>query len=135
MRHLPTAFLAAIVALAFGSALAGDPSKGVVTVAYDGKTQQVFPVAIQEIDGKVQPLPLRETHFMAPGKHTFRLAPVFDDNANIVRGNTGRRGGDEAAVLEIDVQAGKRYLIGAKLEDRKAAEWKPVVLRIEDSGT
>ena len=121
MRHVRTSFLAAVAALAFSSALAGDPAKGVVTVAYDGKTQQVFPVAIQEIDGKIQPLPLRETHYMAPGKHTFRLAPVFDDNANIQKGNVNRRDGDAAAVLEIDVQAGKRYLIGAKIADRKAA--------------
>ena len=135
MRHVRTSFLVAIATLGLAAIGAADPSRGVVTVAYDGKTQQVFPVAIQEVDGRIQPLPLRETHFMTPGKHTFRLAPVFDDNANIQRGNVNRRGSDVAAVLEIDVQAGKRYLIGAKIEDRKAAEWKPVVLRVEDSGT
>lgn len=135
MRSLHTSFLMAVVAFGLTSVGATDPSRGVVAVAYDGKTQQVYPVSIQEIDGKVQPLPLRETHYMAPGKHTFRLAPVFDSSANLIRGNSDRRGSDAAAVLEIDVQAGKRYLIGAKVEDRKAAEWKPVVLRVEDSGT
>lgn len=134
MRTRHAHLLIAIALSALGTAVVADPSKGVVTVAYDGKPQQVFPVLIQDIDGKAQPLPLRETLYMAPGKHTFRLAPVLDSSANIQKGNAHRRGSDEAAVLEIDVEAGKRYLIGAKLDDRKAAEWKPVVLRVEDIG-
>ena len=135
MRSLRTVYIAAIAALGLVSVGAADPSRGVVAVAYDGVPQQVHPVAIQEIDGKIQPLPLRDTHYLAPGKHSFRLAPVFDSNANIQRGNLYRRGSDAAAVLEIEVEAGKRYLIGAKLENRKAADWKPVVLRVEDTGT
>lgn len=134
MSILRTLGLATLASLALGSA-AADPNRGIVTVAYDGKTQHVFPVAIQEIDGKVQPLPLRETHYLEPGKHTFRLAPMLDSSAKVQRGNVDRRGGDDAAVIEVDVQAGKRYLLGAKIEDRKAAEWKPVVFRVEDSGT
>ena len=134
MSPLRSLSLATLAALALSTATA-DPDRGVVTVAYDGKPQQVFPVAIQEIDGKIQPLPLRETHYLTPGKHSFRLAPLFDDWTKMQRGTTVRRGDDAAAVLEIDVQAGKRYLIGAKVDDRKAAEWKPVVLRVEDGGS
>lgn len=135
MRSLRALFLAALAAFGLTSVSVADPSRAVVAVAYDGVPQQVHPVAIQEIDGKLQPLPLRDTHYLAPGKHSFRLAPVFDSNANIQRGALYRRGGDAGAVLEIEVVAGKRYLIGAKLEDRRAAEWKPVVLRVEDIGT
>jgi hypothetical protein len=133
MSALRSLSLATLAVLALGSA-AADPERGIVTVAYDGKPQQVFPVTIQEIDGKIQPLPTRETHYLAPGKHSFRLAPVFDDWAKMQRGTNLRRGEDAAAVLEIDVEAGKRYVIGAKIEDRKSAEWKPVVLRVEDTG-
>lgn len=134
MRSLRTLFFAALAAFGLTAVGADGPDRGVVAVAYDGKPQQVFPVAIQDVDGKVQPLPLRDTHYLSPGKHTLRLAPVFDSNANIQRGALHRRGSDAAAVLEIEVVAGKRYLIGAKLDDRRAAEWKPVVLRVEDIG-
>jgi hypothetical protein len=131
MSRLRSLTIAALAALALTAG--ADPNQGIVTVAYDGKTQGVFPVTIQDVDGKVQPLPPRETHYLEPGKHTFRLAPVFDDNTKMQRGNSHRSGDDSAAVLEIDVQAGKRYLIGAKVEGRKSAEWKPVVLRVEDT--
>jgi len=134
MRSLRNLLLAAFAASLLGTVAVADPAKGVVAVAYDGVPQQIHPVAIQEIDGKAEPLPLRDTHYMTPGKHTFRLASVFGDAANIQRGNTGSRAA-EAAVLEVDVQAGKRYLIGAKLEGRKASEWKPIIVRVEDIGS
>ena len=134
MSSLRALFLAAVAIVGLTAVGADDQPRGVVAVAYDGKPQQIFPVAIQDVDGKVQPLPLRDTHYLSPGKHSFRLAPVFDDSANLQRGALHRRGSDAAAVLEIEVVAGKRYLIGAKLDDRRAAEWKPVVLRVEDIG-
>lgn len=128
--------LAAVLVLSFGAfPAAADPDaeKGVVAVAYDGKPQGVFPVLILDIDGKVQPLPHRDVYYLAPGKHSLRLGAVLDDNANLQRGNIGSR--DAKRTLEIEVEAGKRYLVGAKVEDRSAAEWQPVVLRVESKGT
>ena len=125
----------AALALAFGAAVAGagpDQGKGVVAVAYDGKTQDVFPVLILDIDGKVQPQPPRDVYYLEPGKHTFRLGALLDSSANVQRGNASGR--DEKRTLEIQVEAGKRYLIGAKLTSRSAADWQPVVLRVEDKG-
>jgi hypothetical protein len=134
MRTLRKLSLVALAAGALLAAGADDAPRGVVTVAYDGVPQRVHPVAIQQVDGKEQPHPYRDTHFLPAGKHSFRLAPVFTDAANIQRGNSGRRDA-AASVLEIEVEAGKRYVIGAKLEGRKASDWKPIVLRVEDVGS
>ena len=135
MRSAPIHRLAVAfaVALTAWSASAGpDADKGVVAVAYDGKTQDVFPVIILDLDGKVQPLPLKDVYYLAPGKHTLRLGAVLDDTANVMRSNVNNS--DAKRTLEIDVVAGKRYLVGAKLVDRKAANWEPVVFRVEDKG-
>lgn len=117
---------------ALGAAAGPDQDMGVVAVAYDGKTEDVFPVFILDIDGKVQPQPLRDVYYLAPGKHTFRLGAILDSSANVQRSNA--YGKDEKRVLEIEVEAGKRYLVGAKLVNRKAADWEPVVYRVEEKG-
>ena len=122
-----------LATFAVSAALAGDAGKAVVAVAYDGVPQQVHPVLIQEIDGRPQPKPLRDTIWLDPGKHTLRLAPLLDDNARIGRDNSSSSGANHGT-LEIEVQAGKRYLIGAKIEGRRPVAWKPVVLRVEDIG-
>lgn len=132
VRGAVAAFALALVAVS-GIALANpDDDKGVVAVAYDGKTQDVFPVFILDIDGKVQPQPLRDVYYLSPGKHTLRLGAILDSNANVMRSNVNSN--DANRTLEIDVVAGKRYLIGAKLVNRKAADWQPVVHRVEDKG-
>jgi len=115
-----------------GASAGPDQDKGVVAVAYDGKTEDVFPVIILDIDGKVQPQPLRDVYYLTPGKHTFRLGAILDSSANVQRSNA--YGKDEKRVLEIEVEAGKRYLVGAKLVNRKAADWQPVVYRVEAKG-
>ena len=130
VRRMAVALGVALVAL--GAAAGPDEDKGVVAVAYDGKTEDVFPVLILDLDGKVQPQPLRDVYYLAPGKHTFRLGAILDSSANVQRSNA--YGKDEKRVLEIEVEAGKRYLVGAKLVNRKAADWQPVVYRVEDKG-
>lgn len=130
-QNLRRSALAVLVALsALGAAAGPDADKGVVAVAYDGKTESVFPVTILDIDGKVQPLPLKDVYYLAPGKHTFRLGAILDSSANVMRSNVNNS--DAKRTLEIDVVAGKRYLVGAKLVNRKAADWEPVVYRVED---
>jgi len=109
-----------------------DADKGVVAVAYDGKTEDVFPVLILDLDGKVQPLPYKDVYYLTPGKHTLRLGALLDSSANVMRSNVNNN--DANRTLEIDVVAGKRYLVGAKLVDRKAANWQPVVYKVEDKG-
>jgi len=119
--------------LVLATAGADASSRAIVTVAYDGVTQQVHPVWIQTVDGRQQPQPLRDTLWLEPGKHTLRLAARFDDNAVARRGRIDSRA-PQHGVLEIQVEAGKRYLIGAKVDPRNAADWTPVVLRVEDVG-
>jgi hypothetical protein len=127
---------AALAMIAFGSAAAAaDLSKGIVTVAYDGIPKDVYPVAILEVDGKLQPPPLRETLWLTPGKHTFKLAAKVQDGKTLLRGNNyNSRDKSKPGVLEIEVEAGKRYHLGAKLNGYRTSDWEPVVLRVEDQG-
>lgn len=129
-RGRVAAFALGLIAVS-GIAFAGpDQDMGVVAVAYDGKTEDVFPVVILDIDGKVQPQPLRDVYYLEPGKHTLRLGAILDSSANVQRSSSHAK--DEKRTLEIEVVAGKRYLLGAKLVNRKAADWQPVVYRVED---
>lgn len=115
-----------------GAVLASD-AKGVVTVAYDGVPRDIFPVAILEVDGVLQPTPLRETLFLTPGKHTLRVAVRVTDGHLRLRGNNGKVGEQTArGLLEIEVEAGKRYHIGGKIDGYRTSDWEPVVLRVED---
>lgn len=129
-RRILAGFGLALLAAAGIAAADIDAEHGVVAVAYDGIPQKVHPVMILEIDGTLQPLPLRDTLFVKPGKHSFRLGAKFDDNAGLQRGNWEKR--EARRTLEIEVEAGKRYLIGAKLVGRTGSDWEPVVLRVED---
>jgi hypothetical protein len=127
-----------IVALGFGVALAGaaaaDPEQAVVTVAYDGIPKDVFPVAILEVDGTLQPLPRRETLFLAPGKHSFKLMVKVQDGKTLLRGNAhNTRNKDKPGVLELELEAGKRYHLGGKLKGYRTSDWEPVVLRVDDT--
>lgn len=116
-----------------GAAQAGpDAEQGVVVVAYDGIPQRIHPVMILEIDGTPQPLPLRDTLYLDPGKHTLRLGAKLDDNAGVRRGNWERR--DAKRELVLEVEAGKRYVVGAKLTGRTGSAWEPVLVRTEDRG-
>lgn len=124
--------LIALLLLAVATTTGAAEEHGVVTVAYDGKTQDVHPVAIIEVDGKLQPTPLRETLFLAPGKHTLRLAVQVTDAKLLIRGNNQSNRNKHAGVLEIEVEAGKRYHIGGKLKGYRTSDWEPVVLRVED---
>jgi hypothetical protein len=132
VRVLRPLLAASAAALALAASGVDEP-RAIVAVAYDGIAQQVHPVLIQAVDGKQQVQPLRDTLWLAPGKHTLRLAARLDDNAVRLRGPVGARAA-APAVLELEVEAGKRYLIGAKVDGRRGVDWKPVVLRVEDVG-
>lgn len=106
--------------------------QAVIAVAHDGIPHRVHPVLILEIDGVLQPQPLREVHFLAPGEHALRLGVVFDERAGLRRGRVDAK--DAQRVLKIDAEAGKRYLIGAKLDGHTATQWHPVVYRVESRG-
>ena len=125
--------LATCVALT-GIVIAGpnaesDADQGVIAVAYDGIPNKVFPVMILEIDGRLQPQPPRDTYFLSAGHHTLRLGALIGDQSAIQRGNIDQK--DAKRVLEIDVEGGKRYLIGAKIAGRTAASWEPIIYRVE----
>ena len=103
--------LCTIAALMLAGVAGADPSKGIVTVAYDGIPRDVYPVAILEVDGKLQPAPLRETLWLEPGKHTLKLSARVQDGKTLLRGNNyNSRDKQKPGVLEIEVEAPEPYV-------------------------
>jgi len=101
--------------------------------SYPGKS--VFQVNIEKVDGKEGGLGVNTS--VKPGSHEVRVSLVFDP-----------RWGDAAlslterdiyyANMTVDVEAGKTYFLGAKVNLQATTEevsagtfWEPIVFRVE----
>jgi len=68
---------------------------------------------------------------VSPGTHTVRLTADLSQATGVVSSTYTPRD-KQAGNLEIDVEAGKRYFLGARLTADRTDEWQPVVWRVED---
>ena len=121
---------------------------GIVLVKQSNIPQNIFPVILTRIDGRNLPntladagnLPIaglggslptsRGAFWLAPGKHQLRVMPVFSEHANALHGVSRRR--HQPGNLSVEIEEGKRYLIGAKLEGPTFNDWQPIVFAVTD---
>ncbi|MCG6871438.1 MAG: hypothetical protein LJE84_04030 [Gammaproteobacteria bacterium] len=93
----------------------------------------IFPAVITRIDG-VSVVGAADTGrtawWLAPGEHTLKLVPLFDDRAGTIRGARNHR--NETSDMKLTVQEGKRYLVGAKITGATFNDWEPVLLSESD---
>jgi len=68
---------------------------------------------------------------VSPGTHTVRLTADLSQATGAVPSSYTPRD-KQAGNMQIDVEAGKRYFLGAKLTADRLDEWEPVVWRVED---
>ncbi len=68
---------------------------------------------------------------VSPGTHTVRLTADLSQATGAVPSVYTPRD-KQAGNMQIDVEAGKRYFLGAKLTADRLDEWEPVVWRVED---
>lgn len=139
MKHVTRRILAGIALLAFtaaaaagNEALAGrnDPH-GIVRLDTEKRAQHIYPVKVVEINGELVSLDDKVAVWLKPGKHTLTVRGMIDrDNTFGVSRSVGQ--GNEKNSVEVDVEEGKIYYIGARVNPREGSRWEPVVWKVED---
>ncbi len=94
--------------------------------------RDIYPVRVVAIDGQ-QIIP-REVFWLKPGKYTLTVSPEITNPGGLssMRGRLRER--DDINEIEVVVEAGKTYYIGAHFtgKDRRAP-YNTVVYRVEDN--
>lgn len=69
----------------------------------------------------------RQQMLLKPGRHTLKLGAIFSEYAGLMP-SIGRDKKD-AGVITLDVKAGTRYTLAAKLDTRNSDDWQAVVTK------
>lgn len=132
-----------------------DEPHGVVRVDVQRQAEQIFPVRVVEVNGNLVSADDKMALWLKPGKHTLTVrggvdfhgttfglttaGPTTDralrsatrmDNTFGTQRTVGRSGGENK--LEIEVEEGKIYYIGAERSPDTDNVWKPVVWKVEE---
>ncbi len=86
---------------------------------------------ITEIDGVNYSGPNGRPVWLAPGRHTLRVTAQVRTQRVVPKPSKGA-GTDPERVLELVVEEGKRYLIGAMIVGDSNDDWVPVVVQVSD---
>lgn len=103
---------------------------GVVVFGDAKRAEKIYPVRLTVVDG--DNVSGRKTSILlSPGRHSLRLLALIDDPTMLSPGPY-RRTFLEDGVLHIQVEEGKRYLVGAKLLGPRRRQWQPVIFATQD---
>lgn len=104
--------------------LAAAADKGQVTSILTKDSQRLYAVRIISVDGENLPAGGRNLLRLAPGKRRLGLVALIErDNAFALR----RKDRPQPQHVDIDVEAGKHYRIGAKVQDATYRDWTPFI--------
>lgn len=110
-----------------------DPSQphGIVSTELpsDGTAMRI--TRIIEIDGVNHSGSHGRPVWLAPGRHTLRVTAQVRTQRAVPAPSKGA-GPDPERVLELVVEEGKRYLIGAMIVGDSNDDWVPVVVQVSD---
>ena len=97
--------------------------KGQVTSVLTRQSERQYAVRVISVDGQNLPM-ARQLIRLAPGKRRLGVVALIErDNAF----HLNRRERPQPQYIEIDVEAGKHYRIGAKVNDPAYREWSTMV--------
>lgn len=114
--------LCTLLLLGAAAAQAGD--QGQVISVLTKQSERVYAVRIISVDGRNLPEGGRQLVRLDPGKRRLGVVALIErDNAFGLR----NRQRPEPKYVEIDVEAGKHYRIGAKVQDARYQEWTTVI--------
>lgn len=140
MKHTALKVLTGIAMLAVTAAVAAgtdalasqkDPH-GVVRLDVEKRAQHIYPVKVVEINGNRVTVDDKIALWLKPGTHTLTVRGMVDrDNTFGVSRSVGQ--GNEKNSVEVTVEEGKVYYIGAKINPREGGRWAPVVWKVEDA--
>jgi hypothetical protein len=91
---------------------------------------QLYSARLAKLDGENVNAPITKTSFwVEPGVHEITVAAAITDPMQV--GTISRRQKEDQGDVTIEVEAGKRYKIAARVLDERGG-WEPVVWKIED---
>ena len=73
----------------------------------------------------------RSSFWVDPGVHEIVIAAAINTQTRVTSGPTRRNQGTDPGRTTIEVEAGKRYNIGAQVIN-ESGDWEPVIWRIQD---
>ena len=98
--------------------------KGQVSSVLTQDSQRLYAVRIISVDGENLPEGGRNLMRLAPGKRRLGVVALIErDNSFALR----RSERPEPQHIDIDVESGKHYRIGAKVLDAGYRNWTPVI--------
>jgi hypothetical protein len=140
MKRIALKILAGITLLGVAAAAAAgtdalvtqkDPH-GVVRVDVEKRAQHIHPVKVVEINGDLISTDEKVALWLKPGKHTLTVRGMIDrDQTFGISRSVGQ--GNEKNSVEVNVEEGKVYYVGAKVNPREGGRWEPVVWKVEDA--
>jgi hypothetical protein len=105
---------------------------GIVTTFPSNVPGYVYPARISTIDGdNIAAADERRSFQLPPGTHTIRIVADLSQATGKVRSVYTPRS-EQPGTVEIFVEAGRRYYIGAYFEGGRADEWEAKVWKVED---
>ncbi len=115
---------ALIAAMALFSAGAMAADKGTVTSVLSRDSERYYAVNFISVDG--ENLPAGQSLLnLAPGKRRIGIVALIE-SSNAIK-TISRRDRSPPRYVEIEVVAGKRYRVGAKVSDVVNQTWAPVI--------
>jgi len=95
--------------------------------------EYIYPVTLVAINGK-NVTSAQLSYYVRPGDHEIVLSMAVRIDAGLATSIEHRQ--NVRGHLDIDVEPGKRYYLGAKynpMESRRTRDWEAVIYKIEDS--
>ncbi len=109
--------------MAFAGAVSA-ADRGQVTSVLTRDSERLYAVRIVSVDGANLPEGGRNLIRLEPGKRRLGLVALIErDNSFNMRRNIR----PQPQHVDIDVEAGKHYKVGAKVQDPAFENWTPVV--------
>lgn len=127
--------LAALLAISLPMTIAGcaatqEATQGKAVLDFSRPPNEFYPARLVVLDGKNINAPISKTSFwVTPGTHEIVVAAGID-SAVTVKTAPNRSAGSDPGRMIIQVEAGKRYNIGAQLINERG-DWEPVIWRIK----
>jgi hypothetical protein len=152
----PSALMAALVAtLLLGGCmesqmLAGEDRYGTVTTFTSDIPGGIYPAYIATVDGKnvntIEAMTATRTGLatgtglgtnrfsirLPPGDHEIRLVADLTQATGTLSREINDRSSGAGATIKLYVEEGRRYYLGARVEDGRRGDWQAVVWRVED---
>lgn len=138
MKRFTKQFIAAFALLGFTAVVSAgnqalvSPNEphGVVRVDVERKAEHIYPVKVVEINGDLVSVDDKVALWLKPGKHTLTVRGMVErDNTFGVSRSVGQ--GNEDNSVEVTVEEGKIYYLGAKVNPRENGRWEPVIWKVK----